>query len=229
MGSNMYSWNNIDELFKKLHNNNCTYIILINYEEITEDNFYMVGHADIDFLVDNSRKFAKIINAVPRFNEDDKIHYLIDILGHEVVIDVRQIGDGYYDTNWERTMIKDRFMFNNRFYINNTINYYYSLVYHAFLQKETISDDYLERLDAMAANLNIPAKGVNQHLEHLENYMRLNNYWYTLPYDIWVPLKKEYINPKYIKKYFKVFFRDCKYNLMSMLSRIKNLFIKKRG
>lgn len=101
----MSGWNRIEEMFEQLHKANFRYIILRNYEEIEADNFYSSGHADIDFLTSNGHQFAKTIGAYPRFAEDDGIHYKVMIAGTEVVIDVRSVGDGYYDIHWEKEML----------------------------------------------------------------------------------------------------------------------------
>lgn len=132
-----YRWKNIQEMFQALETNNCNYVIMRNYEELLNDNFYCSGHADIDFLTDDVNKFVKVLKAFPRFIEDDKIHYLVDIDGTEVIIDVRTVGDDYYCKKWEKEILKNRIRINN-WYVTDSENYYYSLVYHAILQKKNL-------------------------------------------------------------------------------------------
>lgn len=222
----MKGWNNIEEMFAALHEADFKYIILRNYEEIDDDNFYTSGHADIDFLTIDGRKFAKIIHGYPRFTEDDGIHYIVKIQDTEVVVDTRTIGDGYYDTNWEKDMIYNRKLFAGRFYIADDVNYYYSLIYHAILQKRELADDYLHRLNEMAVALGIKANTEKEHLSELECYMKEHNYFFTYPFDIHVPFRKELVNSEMIRKYISVYLRDFKIRLLQIGSKIKHKIIR---
>lgn len=222
----MKSWKNIEEMFDALHETACEYIILRNYEEIDEDNFYTSGHADIDFLAVDSQKFAKIIQGYPRFIVDDRIHYIVKIEDTEVIVDVRSIGDGYYDTNWEKDMLSKRKLFDGRFYIADDVNYYYSLIYHAILQKKQLANDYLRRLNGMANALGIKASSEKEHLLNLEIYMKEHNYFFTYPFDIHVPFRKELVNNKMVKKYMNVYLRDIKIKLLQIGSKVKNKIIR---
>lgn len=222
----MSGWNHIEEMFDALHKANFKYVILRNYEEIDADNFYTSGHADIDFLTSNGHQFAKVIGASPRFVKDDGIHYKVMIAGTEVVIDARSVGDGYYDAHWEREILSRREWRENRFYIADDLNYYYSLVYHAILQKKALANDYLVRLNAMAAALNIRAVTEREHLKALERFMKEKGYFYTVPYDIHVPFRKELVDQTMVKKQMNVSLRDGIIKLMQTGSRVKRTILR---
>ena len=223
----MPGWNSIEEMLDALHKKDCRYVILRNYEEIDADNFYSSGHADIDFLTDRGKAFARIIQARPRFDTDDGIHYIVVIAGSQVVIDVRSVGDGYYDARWEKTILTARQLVDGRFYAVDPMNYYYSLTYHAILQKKALADDYLKRLNLMAKELSIPAASEQQHLKALERFMKEHRYFYTLPYDIHVPLRRELIDTAMVKKQGNVAMRDAKIRLMQIGSRIKRRILRR--
>ena len=217
-----YVWENIEEMFAALHNAKCKYVILRNYEEIDAENFYTSGHADIDFLTKDSKCFAQAIHAFPRFISDDGIHYLVNIGGTEVVLDVRSVGDGYYDCKWENMILSKRSFFDKRFYIPDEENAYYSLVYHAILQKQELSEEYLGRLNRMALQCGVVAATKEEHLAALECYMDEKGYRYTVPYDVWVPLKTEYIDPVKVKKEFPIYLRDMKTAAWQFGSKVKH-------
>lgn len=223
----MYSWNSIDDMFAALERAGVVYIILRNHEEIDQENFYTSGHADIDFLVIDPRRFAKQIHAAPRFQTDDRIHYIVNIGGTKVVLDLRSLGDDYYDTKWQRSMIKNRAKKDGRFYIMDEVNYYYSLIYHAVLQKKALADDYLQRLNAMAARLSVNAESEEGHLAALENFMRQRGYFYTIPYDIWVPLRTKLVRSDMVKKNFNVYLRDYKTAILSFGSKVKRFILRR--
>ena len=223
----MLGWNTIEEMFDALHNAKEPYIILRNYEEIDADNFYTTGHADIDFLTRNGKRFAKCIHAYPRFTSDDGIHYEVLIAGTEVVIDVRSVGDGYYDANWERALLHNRVLLDERFYIPDKENYYYTLVYHAILQKKELAVDYLFRLNKMAEYLGIQAKTEQEHLTALERFLKEKGYYYTIPYDIWVPRRRELIDLKMIKRQMNVRKRDICTKLLQFGSKVKRFIVRR--
>lgn len=221
------SWDTIEDMFNSLHKAKEEYIILRNYEEIEADNFYTSGHADIDFLAKSGRRFAEQIHAYPRFTSDDGIHYKVIINGTEVIIDVRSVGDGYYDTNWERTLLRERILLDERFYIADKENYYHTLIYHAILQKKELTDEYLLRLNQMAENVCVYATTEQEHLAELERYMKEKGYFYTIPYDIWVPFRRELVDPKMIKKQMNVQVRDIRAKLLQLGSKAKHNFLRR--
>ncbi len=218
-------WSRISDVFNALNDSDILYVVLRNYEELSDENYYMSEHADIDFLTDNRARFAKIIGAYPRFVSDDHIHYFIKINDVDVVVDVRETGDGYYDIKWQTGILNHRTK-TNEYYVPDPENYYYSLVYHAILQKEELSEEYLSRLNRLAETINIAAFTEENHLENLHQFMVENGYCYTIPYDIWVPLQKEKIDTKMIKKQLNVRIRDIRQTALDIGSRIKHSVIK---
>lgn len=221
-------WNGIHQMFDKLNQSEVPYVVLRNYEEITDENFYCSGHADIDFLVMDNKKFKQVISAKKRFIEDDGIHYLVNISGEDVVIDVRTVGDDYYDRRWEKDILRNRAFHDSGFFIPDDRNYYYSLIYHAILQKREISEEYVRRLNQMAAGLGISAQTVQEHLSELDAFMHTYRYAYTYPHDIWVPLNTQFLSKDRIKRSFYVRFRDQKIAAMQFASRIKHRLLKDR-
>lgn len=221
-------WSNLYEVFTSIHPSQ-KYVIMRNYEEFSENNFYMQEHPDVDILTDQPRKLVEALNAKPRFIKDDGIHYIIIVADIEVIIDIRTVGDGYYDRRWQTNMLKTRRQHPDGYYIMSDDNYYYSLVYHAFLQKKEISKDYLYRLNSMAHKLNISASSVSEHLKALCDFMQINHFYYTFPLDIWVPLNLKLIDKKFVRKQINVIFRDLKYFVLSHASKLKHKLINNIG
>ena len=221
-------WNNLYEIFSSIHPS-LKYVIMRNYEEFSENNFYMQEHPDIDFLTDQPRKLVKALDARPRFIKDDGIHYIVIIAGKEVIIDIRTVGDGYYDKRWQMNMLQTRRQHPEGYYILSEHNYYYSLVYHAFLQKKVISEEYLYRLNIMACNIHISACSMRDHLQKLYDFMQLYQYHYTFPLDIWVPLNVNLIEQNLIRKQINVRLRDLKNTTLSCLSKLKHKLSMDRG
>lgn len=219
-----YSWSNINEFFDAL-NKRCNYVILRNYEEITETNFLCEGHADIDFLTDDVCIFVDTMKAYPRFVTDDLIHYFVNISGIEVEVDVRHVGDDYYCKKWELKMLESKKRINN-FYVLDDINYYYSLIYHAVLQKDFLSNEYKKRLYRMAQNNMITANSETEQLNELIKFMKKHSYIFCYPDDYCVPLRVNLVPSKMVRKYYKVVIRKIKWKTLGKLSKIKRKILR---
>ena len=101
----MKKWLNAQAVFQTL-NENFTYLVLRNFE-LFYNSILMDSHADIDLLCYKKDKKAivKLLDAQPRLNRDDGIHYQITIAQEVIPIDLRWVGDGYYDATWEQNML----------------------------------------------------------------------------------------------------------------------------
>lgn len=183
----------IEEFFMALNQADINYLVLRNYEKLLEPEMYVGGHGDIDLLCDDARSIVQLVEAQPMApkstsKQDDGIHYLIFVDGKPVQLDLRQVGDGYYCTKWEKDLL-ERKIKQDCFYVMNDEDYFYSLIYHAVLQKRSFSDDYRTRLSHMAKRLavNVADDHESTFLSVLQDYMRNKGYRYTYSQDYMVP------------------------------------------
>ena len=178
MGNKSYTkqWDDLESFFKAM-NAECEYIVMRNYEELFGD-FAKGEHQDIDFLCTDRESFIKAGGCAARFKEKDLIHRVISVGGREIPVDVRTVGDGYYDTAWEKHMITTRRIVQDVIPVPEEEDYYYSLLYHAIIQKKKMAEDYKVRLKKMAADLGILGE---QDLESLLGYMKGKGYMLTYP------------------------------------------------
>lgn len=143
-------WKTAAEAFAVL-NDCCTYLVMRNYEHFYEE-LLLEGHNDIDVLCRSPRdrrKMVKALGAVPRLSRDNGIHYRFRCGGKEMDLDIRCVGDGYYDRRWQKEMLKTRVYDKRGFYHMEEDDYFYSLLYHGVYQKEGLSEEYFQRLNAM--------------------------------------------------------------------------------
>lgn len=190
----------IKVLFERINGLEINYIVLRNYEDLMADSF-LGQHPDIDFLCDNRKVLVDAIDAKTKLDYDDGIHYLVEIGGIEVSIDIREVGDGYYDKKWEQDMLQSRVLFKELCYIPNKENYYYSLLYHALIQKDKVSEDYIKIFRNIERELKI--RDTFNHLDRLEAYMEMKNYQYVYPDDICVGFNIEKSKKNLIEKNHK--------------------------
>ena len=178
-----------------------------------------------DFLTDDVCIFVDTMKAYPRFVTDDLIHYFVNISGIEVEVDVRHVGDDYYCKKWELKMLESKKRINN-FYVLDDINYYYSLIYHAVLQKDFLSNEYKKRLYRMAQNNMITANSETEQLNELIKFMKKHSYIFCYPDDYCVPLRVNLVPSKMVRKYYKVVIRKIKWKTLGKLSKIKRKILR---
>lgn len=170
-------WRSLKEMFAALNDSDIEYLVLRNYE-VLDDSEFLTDHPDIDLLCNDREKLIQLLGAFPRETERDRIHRAISVDGHTVPVDLRYAGDGYYDPKWEEDMLKSRVMYNDLCYVMSKENCYYSLLYHALIQKREIAPDYRIRLGALRKELDIKE---DADIKTLETYMKDKGYRYTYP------------------------------------------------
>lgn len=183
------TWSSVPEIFTELNAASCNYAVLRNYECMDTEVPFINGHDDIDLLCDDSRKIRKILGAKRRFVFPTVNSYRIPFKDYSVNVDIRFVGDGYYDENWERAMLASRALFDRCIYVLDQENYFYSLIYHAALQKNIFSTEYQTKLQSMAAKLGIPCQSSEELTQLLEQYMAAHGYYYTVTRDPGIVLK----------------------------------------
>ena len=178
---NKKNWESAEQVFAAL-NDSFPYLVIRNYEDFY-NSLLMDNHSDIDLLCHKKdrKKIIQLLEAEPRLARDDGIHYKFQVASQQVPLDIRYDGDGYYDKNWEREMLRSRVLEPRGFYCMNTNEYFWSLLYHALYHKGPISEEYLSRLEGLKPEL-FPAD--QSDLErHLSCFMQQHRYYYTIAKD----------------------------------------------
>lgn len=165
-------WDSIATMLNSL-NKKCNYIVIRNYE-LFENNELIDEHEDIDILCDNIKLLAEILGAKQK-NVMDTTHYFVYIKDKKINVDIRTIGDTYYDEQWQREMLKRKELYKNLFYIPSMEDYYYSLIYHGMVHKDSLKDEYIYRLESMAHKMKKNFEKEELQSE-LEKYMKIHNY-----------------------------------------------------
>lgn len=175
VGVNGYE--SLEQLFYIL-NNTTDYCVLRNFEGIPEQ-YTLEGHDDIDLLVAHKNYAVRLTNAKPKFPQSYRVYHHILINGVNVAFDFRYVGDNYYDKKWEIDILDSKVLHKDLFYIPSDINRFYSLLYHAYVQKPRIKEDYFPRLGKYAKNI-----GVEFHKGKLESMLLLYAFMLNMGYSI---------------------------------------------
>lgn len=211
-------YNDIKDVFGILNSQGITYLILRNYENLLSPEMYLDGHGDIDMLCDDSQVIVRLLGAKTNRKDEngfigDGTHYYIYVKGEYVSLDLRHIGDGYYCQEWQKEMLEHR-KYNNGFYVMNQEDYFYSLIYHAILQKRSLSEEYRQRLTGMATSLGISLTESNEKsfIDILNRFMKKNKYKYVYSKDIVVPNRFSLVDRSLITSDYKLQLKHWKFN-----------------
>ena len=225
----------VQDFFDTLNQANINYLVLRNYENLLEPELYVDGHGDIDMLCDDSQVIVNLINARP-LTEDkpgilgDGVHYAIEVDGKPVQLDLRHVGDGYYCAKWEKEMLEGSVR-HDCFYVMNETDYFYSLVYHAVLQKRSLSQEYSSRLLQMSKELGLAVASANEHgyLLLLQEFMRAHGYRFTYSEDHLVPNRFHLVDQGLIDKNYGLRLKhdlyDAKIGIIEWLVKVKHTLL----
>lgn len=167
----------IQAVFENLPDD-CGYLIMRNWEGFYDD-ILIEGHNDIDVLCANKRSRDMLVNAFSaKPLTYDGFHYSFIYRGMDVTLDTRIVGDGYYDINWQKSMLQNRIKYPLGFFVMDDNDYFYSLAYHAIYQKKNgLSEEYKERLGKMKPEFEYYQQ--EEYIEILHKYMLTHKYFYT--------------------------------------------------
>ena len=168
-------WSDFNEFFSFL-NSISKYIIMRNYEALP--NYYDDSiHGDIDFLTNDAQEFVFFANASKLEKPRRPRAYYISIAGRDIPIDVRDLGDGYYDMQWAKKSLSSSMLHKGMIRVPNYENHKFMLLYHALVHKIEISPDYDEFF-------NISGFRKDQRANILSNFMLKYDYEVLCPSDI---------------------------------------------
>jgi hypothetical protein len=172
------NWKSFEELFYFL-NAVEPYVILRNVEDIGME---MSEDDDIDFLVYDHVRMSYFLNARKMSKGTQRVNYQIIINNKSFRIDLRYIGDNYFDIFWQNNCMKNRILDKNNIYVLDDDNAYYSLIYHSLIHKRKVPTKYLEKLNL----------SVEEFKNILYEYMYDNSYKMVEPLDITLYFNKKY-------------------------------------
>ena len=214
----------IKQLFDCL-NKNLDYLVLRNWDDLFEEKIYGDGHEDIDILCRDLDSFMNLTGGKPVFNSKYRNNYIVHIGILKVRFDVRFVGDGYYPQKWEDDMLRNRKLNDAGVYIPSDEDYYYSLAYHALLQKPVFSEEYQKIVEeAYNVTTHLSQKLDTKEIrDMLIVFCSKNNYKVEIPSDPGVFLNLDNLKFFEVNRSFKRLIRK---RLLSLSYKIKYILNK---
>ena len=174
------SWISLSFLFDFL-NKHSSWLILRNFEELIDSPVFNPGD-DIDILCDDIAFFTAVMNAKKRHG--GRCSYYVSINYQNIPLDIRFVGDKYFDPVWASEMLKRKTVYHT-IPVLSKYDYFFSLLYHSKLQKREVKKIYIERLDKLSKELNFMNLSNQFVLDDslcskiLNAFFNSNNYKYT--------------------------------------------------
>lgn len=138
-------WKSYEELFRVLKYS-CNYLVLRGFEELPEHN----PAPDLDVLCWSYQRFASAAGAAQ--NRTMPFKGSVDIAGESVSLDMRFVGDKYYDPAWAQQMLQTKVL-RKGVYVPRDDHYFFSLLFHAKVQKPAVKPAYYGILESLAQRL----------------------------------------------------------------------------
>lgn len=186
-------WKSLYEYFVVLKKINVEYVVLRKFEKLPFS--FIDGDKDLDVLTNDRALFCRISNALKR--SIGISGYKIKVGDSFVALDVRFVGDNYFDPIWAVNAIHSRTTFQEIVYIMDDINYIFSVAYHVLTQKENVSLYYRDLIFKMFKNLfhvdNDCVESDETICCYLVSFMTINGYKYCKPVDVSVVQNKKWI------------------------------------
>jgi len=173
-------WRSLREVLAFL-NETVRYVVLRNWEGLP-DGFDPSLHGDIDLLVQDDEDCATLLRARKKYDEPERVHYVLPVGGRDVYFDFRHVGDGYYDESWEREILSNRRFDASGFYVPSAEDAFYSLVYHVMYQKPSVAADYPGKCRALSAAVGTDGD-FDRYLLKLEDFLSAKRYSVIRPAD----------------------------------------------
>lgn len=140
-------FDSLQDAFYELNKySNLKWVVMRNFDDFVDGD-------DIDFLTDDYFYFMRVLDTIEKpkggifnsvSNGGKSVRNYIKVGKKDIPIDIRYLGDNFYDRKFQQDMLNTRIKHPNGFYIPNKEMHMYSLIYHAIIHKPKISDTYIK-------------------------------------------------------------------------------------
>lgn len=192
------------------------FIVLRNFENLPE-SCQLGPHSDIDILTTVPGEMIRLLDLKRASRLPFRAAWRAEVADSWVNIDIRTPGDGYYPVKMMELLLKNSVL-HNGIPVPSPEHYFYALIYHAAIHKYKMSEEYRQRLLAMAEKMDLkPTPETDPRLflaGLLSDWMQKHGFSFTEPRDLTVNF-----NTAYLPKQQSISFRR----------RIKNLLFRLLG
>ncbi len=175
-------WPDLTTVFRTLRRAT-PYVVLRGFDELPA----IPDDHEIDVLGRRRLDLGALLGARPDWPGGGAFHF--DVAGERVTFDVRTVGDGYLDAAWQDQILSQRTWFADDVPVPRIDDLFFSLLYHAKIQKLAVKPAYGPLLDRLAKELGIPDTLVTTLLddrtsaEVLDGFLAAHRFRVPIPAD----------------------------------------------
>lgn len=213
-------WASFSDLFSDLAD--LKWLVLRN-EQYLPYNFWG-NDKDLDVLCDDVELFVKKSRAKKRGRGISAYYIIVD--SKKVDLDLRFVGDGYFDADWQKECLNSRVINQDNIPIMSRRMKYFTLIYHVFLQKKKPTkkyDDFFSNYESCFFFNQSPVDRIfdaNDRVNELASFMKEQDYLLIYPADT-------FLCEQYNKAVFKqIVSMMVKNKRMTLFTRLKIRFTK---
>lgn len=185
-----HGWDSFKQFFSFL-SKSVVWCLLRNHEYHENGTFWECD-SDLDILSPKLDLLICACNATPRYGGISSYTTIVE--GRDLNLDLRFIGDKYYDPAWAIDILRSRVKNESSLYRPSSSHYLYMLIYHSLLQKRKLSNHYYQRISSLSGDLclNWNLHDLDQVtvtkflLKSLDLFLSANNYVYSYTTDAYV-------------------------------------------
>lgn len=179
-------WHGVDELLATLRYTS-GYVVLRSDEQLLDGS--LKPGDDVDVLCGQALEFAAAANAPRYYARADSARYATVVAGEPFHFDVREIGDGYLDAQWQRDILRRR-GWRGGIPVPRVDDHFFSLLYHTRIQKPAVKPAHARTLASLAPRIGLKVDideraGISddQAAPLLDGYLRAYGYAVPQPTD----------------------------------------------
>jgi hypothetical protein len=176
-------WESFEALFEHL-TSTTNYVMLRNFEWIPDG---YPGN-DIDLLCYDPAAVLSSINGLQSKIDSRAAQCRIVVSGKRIPVDISFVGDGYYDSAWQKDILDSSVLYNNLVRTPRVDHLFFSLLYHATFQKHNISEKYVTRLEELGDQLKLPRKVIEMVKKEKSAVSLIRSFLSSSGYCFYTPL-----------------------------------------
>ncbi len=184
-------FDNKKEFFKKLNTHKkLKYVVLRNQTSKNDDIDILVNDYFLFKRISDSHSYkTKNLNLIsnsgdPVEENGIKVSNYIKIRDKILKLDIRFVGDGYFDINWQKKILNSR-KYHMGHYIPSKENFIYSLLYHIVYHKGFIDKKYVY---VLKNNFKLKSVNFKKIAQIIDKYLVTKKYNITRPLDLTIPV-----------------------------------------
>lgn len=188
-------FDSLRRVFDVLDLSGIDYVVLRNFEKMPNEVKVDPNHLDVDLLVSDYYEAKRLLdgdNPPSMWNKAyENGHYRVVnrviIEGKQVDFDLRHVGDNYLDKQWQLDILKRREKWmDTGIFVPSEEDHLYSIIYHAIIQKPSISQTYVNVMKSLGKYTDAQARDKKFLRMRLDSFMKNHGYKMVKPMDVTV-------------------------------------------